>query len=76
MFIVPHPNIAFFDNFLAECESAHLRYSRITVLDVNADLLKPSSLQTKILSVMKHNLLTFFMLQLEFLRTVLLRLMC
>ena len=56
IFIVPHPNFAFLTVFLAERESAHLHCPHITVLsDVNADLLKPSSLQTKILlSVMKH----------------------
>ena len=39
----PPSQHSFFDNFLAECETAHLQCPRFTVLgDVNADLLKPS----------------------------------
>lgn len=58
MSIVLHPSLVFLiAKFLAECESAHLQCPHITAIlgDMNADLLKPSCLQTRsLLSVMKQ----------------------
>ena len=52
----PPSQFCFFDKFLAECESDLLQCPQITILgDMNADLLKPSCVQTKsLLSVMKQ----------------------
>ena len=50
VFIAPPSQYSFFDNLLAECEIAHLQCPHVVVLgDVNADLLKPSCSQTKLL---------------------------
>ena len=52
----PPFQFCFFDKFLAECKSGLLQCPRITILvDMNADLLKPSCAQTmSLLSVMKQ----------------------